>query len=216
MKKTEVETVKAYASRSTDIARPAFGHFVEKKKRHSIEVATTNSDEYLQSQTGNRRFWPVRVLNSIDLDLVRRNRLQLWGEAAKCESAGESITLDGSMWADAGIEQEKRRTKDPWEDVLSHVPDFVNGHVGFNGAVQRVQIIHRESDGDSHQREMVSSSDLLTHVLRVPTGQQETRHSMKLATVMKLLGWQRPEGDKVTVGGNRVRGYFRRVEVPFS
>jgi predicted P-loop ATPase len=55
LKKTEVENVKAYASRSTDIARPAFGHFVVKQRRHSIEVGTTNSDEYLRSQTGNRR-----------------------------------------------------------------------------------------------------------------------------------------------------------------
>ena len=43
MKKAEVETVKAYASRMIDIARPAYGHFVKKQPRHSIEVGTTNS-----------------------------------------------------------------------------------------------------------------------------------------------------------------------------
>lgn len=48
LKKTDVESVKAYASRSTDIARAAFGHFVVKQPRHSIEVGTTNSKEYLQ------------------------------------------------------------------------------------------------------------------------------------------------------------------------
>jgi len=40
MKKADIETVKAYASRTTDIARPAFGHFVVKQPRHSIEVGT--------------------------------------------------------------------------------------------------------------------------------------------------------------------------------
>ena len=59
MKKAEVETVKAFASRQVDRARPAYGHFLKKQPRHSIEVGTTNSDEYLQSQTGNRRFWPM-------------------------------------------------------------------------------------------------------------------------------------------------------------
>ena len=75
MRKAEVESVKAFASRQSDDARPAYGHFLVKQKRHSIEVATTNSDEYLQSQTGNRRFWPLTVRKMIDLDLLRRPRL---------------------------------------------------------------------------------------------------------------------------------------------
>ena len=98
MRKAEVESVKAFASRQSDDARPAYGHFLAKQKRHSIEVATTNDDEYLQSQTGNRRFWPLAVRKMIDLDLLRRDRLQLLGEAAKYESAGESITLDEKLW----------------------------------------------------------------------------------------------------------------------
>ena len=116
MKKAEVETVKAFASRTVDRARPAYGHFQKKQPRHSIEVGTTNSDEYLQSQTGNRRFWPMRVLRAIDLEKLKKDRLQLWGEAAHYQSKGESLTLDESMWADAGVEQEERRVKDPWED----------------------------------------------------------------------------------------------------
>ena len=125
MKKAEVETVKAFASRTVDRARPAYGHFLKKQPRHSIEVGTTNSDEYLQSQTGNRRFWPMRVLRAIDLEKLKEDRLQLWGEAAHYQSEGESLTLDESMWADAGVEQEKRRVKDPWEAVLADMQDVV-------------------------------------------------------------------------------------------
>ena len=62
MKKAEVETVKTFASRQSDDARPAYGHFLKKQKRHSIEVGTTNNDEYLQSQTGNRRVLAVAYL----------------------------------------------------------------------------------------------------------------------------------------------------------
>jgi len=108
LKKAEVETVKAYASRQEDIARPAYGHFVKKQKRHSIEVGTTNSSEYLQSQTGNRRFWPLRVLKSIDVEKLKRDRLQLWGEAAHYQSQGESLVLDKALWGKAGQEQEER------------------------------------------------------------------------------------------------------------
>jgi hypothetical protein len=124
MKKTEVETVKAYASRQTDRARPAYGHFLKKQQRHSIEVGTTNSDRYLQSQTGNRRFWPLRVLKSIDIAKLKRDRLQLWGEAAHYQSQGESLVLDEKLWGEAAVEQEARRVTDPWEDNLRNMPQL--------------------------------------------------------------------------------------------
>jgi predicted P-loop ATPase len=91
LKKAEIETVKAYASRMIDIARPAYGHFVKKQPRHSIDVGTTNSAEYLQSQTGNRRFWPLKVLKAINIEMLKRDRLQLWGEAAHYQSQGEPV-----------------------------------------------------------------------------------------------------------------------------
>ncbi|MBR1216198.1 VapE domain-containing protein [Bradyrhizobium sp. JYMT SZCCT0180] len=203
MRKAEVEHVKAFASRQVDRARPAYGHYVFNQPRHSIEIATTNSDEYLQSQDGNRRFLPVVVRKAIDLDLLRRDRQLLWGEAAKYESAGESITLDETLWPKARDEQEKRRTRHPWEDVLTDIPDRVV--VDLDAAVQ---IIHRLEG-----QERVKSSDLLTYVLRVPVGQQRRDHSMTLATIMKLAGWERhPNSNKVTIGGKQVRGYFRTVD----
>lgn len=212
MRKAEVETIKAFASRQVDIARPAFGHFVVKQKRHSIEVGTTNSEEYLQSQTGNRRFWPLTVLKMIDLDLLRRDRLQLWGEAAKCEAAGESITLDEKMWPEAGVEQEKRRTVDPWEDILAVIPDhiFIGDPPEFGAPDTRKpkQIIYVVDE-----RQQVASADLLTHVLRIPVAQQETRHSMRLAVVMKRVGWER-DRKKITVGAKQVRGFFRPEDKP--
>ncbi|MBR1156079.1 VapE domain-containing protein [Bradyrhizobium sp. JYMT SZCCT0428] len=203
MRKAEVEHVKAFASRQVDRARPAYGHYVLSQPRHSIEIATTNSDDYLQSQDGNRRFWPLAVRKAIDLDLLRRDRLQLWGEAAKYESEGESIALDEALWPKARDEQEKRRATHPWEDVLAEIPDRVVLELDTT-----VQIIYC-ADG----QERVASSDLLTHVLGIPLGQQLKKHSMELATIMKLAGWERgPGNNKVTIRGKQVRGYFRWVD----
>src|SRR5262249_38608112 len=82
-----------------DRARPADGHFNKWQPRRSVEIGTTNSREYLQSQTGNRRFWPLRVLKSIDIAKLKRDRMQLWGEAAYYQSHGESLVLDETLWA---------------------------------------------------------------------------------------------------------------------
>ena len=125
MKKAEVETVKAFASRTGRPRATGLRAFPERQPRHSIEVGTTNSDEYLQSQTGNRRFWPMKVLKAIDLEKLKQDRLQLWGEAAHYQSQGESLTLAEAMWPDAGAEQEKRRVKDPWENELADMPEVV-------------------------------------------------------------------------------------------
>jgi hypothetical protein len=148
LKKTDVESVKAYASRQVDNARPAFGHFLVKQPRHSIEVGTTNSSEYLQSQTGNRRFWPMAVAKPIDIEKLKRDRLALLGEAAKYQSSGESVVLSEALWGDASVEQEKRRVKDPWEDTLAVVHQYATQKYLSDGkwAERQVQILHYDAD----------------------------------------------------------------------
>ena len=217
MKKAEVEMVKAFASRQSDDARPAYGHFLKKQKRHSIEVATTNNDEYLQSQTGNRRFWPLKLLEPIDIEMLKRNRLQLWGEAAKYEAEGESIVLDKKLWPAVGEEQEKRRVKDPWEDILANIPthtefglygnriEFSYAKKGDDVSNLGTQIRYRSKDKSC---EMVASADLLKYVLNIPTQQQTNAHGMRVAAVMKREQWEKRP---VFINGKQVKGYSRPI-----
>jgi predicted P-loop ATPase len=209
MKKAEVETVKAFASRTTDIARAAFAHFVVKQLRHSVEVGSTNSEEYLQSQTGNRRFWPLRVLQAIDIAQLKRDRLQLIGEAATYQLEGESITLDEAMWGDAGVQQDKRRIKHPWEAVLAVIHEHHRIADPLHPGDYKVRTILHYLDGE----ERVSSRDLLTYVLEVPTAYQTTAHTMQLSATMKRLGWERTE-NKITIEKEQVRGFFRKQQLP--
>jgi predicted P-loop ATPase len=196
MKKADVEIVKSFASRQVDRARPAYGRFLQPQPRHGIEVGTTNSDEYLQSDTGNRRFWPLKLIKSIDIEKLRRDRFLLWGEAARYERDGESIVLNEKLWVVAAEVQEKRRIKDPWEDILSDLATdgFAKEYVCTE-------------DGE----ERVKSSDLLTYVLRIPEAQQHKGHSMRLVKPMLVNGWLRKNGNKITINGKQVRGYYRTV-----
>jgi predicted P-loop ATPase len=200
MAKREVETVKAFASRQVDRARPAYGRFLKEQPRHSIEVGTTNADKYLLSQTGNRRFWPVEVLRPIDLKRLRESRLQLWGEAAHYQSQGEVLTLPEALWAAAGVTQEERRVHHPWEAKLAaltvRVTDSPVGDFGHQGP-ELIYVVGNE--------ERVTSNDLLRY-LNVPVGQMHMGHSKTLASTMRLLGWS----DKpFLLGGITVRGYVR-------
>jgi hypothetical protein len=118
MGKRGVDHLKAFLSRRADRSRMAYGRLPHDAPRHFIVVGTTNDDKYLIDSTGNRRFWPVRV-GDIDLDALARDRDQLWAEAAVREAAGESIRLDRALWQAAALEQEERRTVDPFVAPLA-------------------------------------------------------------------------------------------------
>ena len=125
MSAADVDGVTAYASRTEDRARPAYGHVLERRKRRSIEGASTNSMTFLKKPTGNRRWLVLELLKSIDLDAIRRDRLQLFGEAAALEATGMSIMLPEELWPDARVMQERYREKEPAEDRLAHIPETV-------------------------------------------------------------------------------------------
>jgi hypothetical protein len=122
MKRTEVERIKSFASRTEDRARPAFGHFRVDLKRRNIFIGTTNEDSYLKSYTGNRRFWPV-VTSTIDLAGLATLRDQLWAEAAMLEARGVPLVLDRKLWGHAGEEQDKRMEYDSWLDLIHEKVD---------------------------------------------------------------------------------------------
>jgi len=201
LRKAEVERVKAFASRQFDRARPAYGRVREDRPRRCTQWASTNDDAYLASQTGNRRFWPLRVAR-IDIDALQRDRDQLWGEAAMLEASGASIVLDPKLWPAEHAEQEKRRIPDPWEDMIENMPASVNVREGPY-LDKDVQIIYQET---SQGQELVRSADVLVYVLQVPTGHQHPEHGKRLAKVMKRCGWR---AGRVSILGKQCRGYWR-------
>ncbi len=131
VRNAEIENVKAQLSRREDSARPAYGRLRGDVPRQFIMIGTTNggagAGAYLKDQTGNRRYLPVQV-SKIDVEGSKRDRDQLFAEAAAAEASGESITLPESLWALAGVEQNKRIVRDELETTVS---DLIAGKSGF-------------------------------------------------------------------------------------
>lgn len=189
--RAETSKVKAFASRAVDRGRPAYGRFRENRPRQTIFIGTTNDDRYLRDPTGNRRFWPVRT-GVINLQAVRRDRDQLWAEAAHLEAKGLPITLPKDLWDAARETQEARMEDEPWVDALSNVHgDLVMGY------------------------ERISSLELLSQELGIPRERQQPFHGRRLASVMQKLAWDGPKNIRIA-DGRVVKGYERLPDPDFK
>ena len=92
-KADDVESIKAYVSRTKDKYRKPYDRSTIEYPRRCIFIGTTNNDQFLTDKTGNRRFYPVTV-NSIGYDLFNYEDicktyiLQCWAEARERYKAG--------------------------------------------------------------------------------------------------------------------------------
>lgn len=118
MSRKDVEKVKAQVSRQSDRARLSYDRRAADIPRQFVLWGSTNDGEYLRDQTGNRRFWPVRI-GQIDLAAIRRDRDQLWAEAVHHVHNGASIRLDPRFYSIAAAAQAERTVEDPIGDKLA-------------------------------------------------------------------------------------------------
>lgn len=119
--KAEFAWLKKTITTSADTYRPSYGRVAETIPRESIFIATLNpsaSGEYLRD-TENRRYWPVATGN-FQVDLLKQNRDQYFAEAKIRYDNKESTWIDDPEVAKlAQAEQEARREKDPWIELIS-------------------------------------------------------------------------------------------------
>jgi hypothetical protein len=143
------------------------------------------------SQTGNRRFWPFKLNDRVDLARLREDRLLLWGEAAVAESLGETLVLDRALWVVAGEEQEKRRVIDTWEDELVNLPE------------ERMQDWW---DGD----QFISNLAIQEYLGGYRRQTFNSGSGRKIAEIMRRLGWEKCSR---WMDGKPHRGYKRAKPV---
>jgi predicted P-loop ATPase len=119
MERREREQILTFLSRQEDRARPAYGRRPARVPRQFIGAATTNKTDYLTHE--ERRILPVRIKRFL-LEALRRDRDQLWAEAAHYEAQGEPITLPENLWAEAANVRKDRRRENPscrsWRNIL--------------------------------------------------------------------------------------------------
>lgn len=123
----ELESIKAFVTRTHENWVPKFKEFSTQFPRRLVFFGTTNKDEFLADETGNRRWLPVDV-EECDVDNIKRDALLLWAEAR------DLFNANGVSFREA--EQLAERVhgdytmSDPWQEIIEKwldEPDPVTG-----------------------------------------------------------------------------------------
>jgi len=121
-RRTDVSRIKQFLSQRADRFRAAYGRHVKEMPRCCVFFGTTNTGDYLQDKTGNRRFWPIdagkrpvtkSVWNDLDAELD-----QLWAEAVTRWRLGEPLYLAGDLADAAKVQQEDHREVSAREGLI--------------------------------------------------------------------------------------------------
>lgn len=129
-RRTDIARIKQFLSLRHDRFRAAYGRHVKELPRCCIFFGTTNTTDYLQDRTGNRRFWPVDtgecpITKSVWADLPGEID-QLWAEAVVRWQTGEPLFLKGDLEEQAKAKQEEHREVSTREGI---VLDFLSKQV---------------------------------------------------------------------------------------
>ena len=165
MRRSDVEGIKGFLSRREDHYRPAYGRLPASYPRSCVFAGSTNRGEYLQDDTGNRRFWPVRV-GDTNLDALALARDQLWAEALTLYAAHVPWWLTPDEEVSAKAEQAQRLELDPWSPSIE---DYVAG------------------------LPYIQAHELLTSVLQIDRARQTKADSNRVGRILRQLGWTRKD-----------------------
>ncbi len=118
LSKAESEKSKAFFSSPTDSYRPPYGRELVQVPRTCVFAGSTNVGQYLNDETGGRRYWPVKV-GVIDLQGLEYDREQIWAEAVAAFKAGETWWPSYAESPMFEAEQMAREVGDTWEERIA-------------------------------------------------------------------------------------------------
>jgi predicted P-loop ATPase len=174
MNKADTSATKKFLTQHVDLFRPPYGRKLVQYPRRCIFAGSVNHDIYLKDDSGNRRFWPVRV-ESIDIDRLRADVDQLWAEAAALHKAGVPhwvLPHEKPLFEEA---QEARFDTDAWEET---VLDYLDGAGEF--ALSTAGSLNK-----------VKTDQIMTGALKLDKARWDRQAKIRVVGILRRNGWFR-------------------------
>jgi predicted P-loop ATPase len=164
LSRAEAAALKAFLTRQDERYRPPYGRKEVIEPRQCVFIGTTNKTAYLKDETGNRRFWPVKV-GKIQADALADDRDKLFAEAVHFFHSG------AQWWPDAAFEkqhitpqQDARFESDVWEETIA---DYLSA------------------------KDRVLVGEVARDCLGIQTGRTGRAEQNRITTILERIGWKR-------------------------
>lgn len=222
-KKAESEALKNFLSKVDDVYREPYKKLAESHPRRCIFFGSTNNSEYLKDKTGNRRYWPLDVQNTMEewLDiapsLTQDYVDQVWAEAYEIYKQGEySLFLSKEAEEIANNERsahmidnprigmikeylEKEITEDWYSLDLITRRNMLNGTVAMSGnLVKRVK---------------VCAMDIITELFQQDKNNTKTYETNEVNEILaQIQGWEKSKNQRRFGNLGRQMTFLRKSE----
>ena len=222
-RRTDVARIKQFLSLRADRYRAAYGRHVKELPRCCVFFGTTNTIEFLQDTTGNRRFWPVDVGEephdkTVWRDLTDATVRQLWAEAKTRWIAGEPLYLSGEVAQTALFKQEEHRETSVREGLIA---EFVERPVPEDWQKwtldRRVDYWHLPGNDTAEAgeglvpRDRICAAEIWCELFGGRIRDMRTQDTREInATLARLPGWKRSDAALRCGPYNVQRGFVRR------
>jgi predicted P-loop ATPase len=187
--KHDAAIIKAFVSSPRDDYRPPYAETSVRVERRCVFVGTVNpARDYLQDETGNRRFWPVRVgaITTEQLAALERDRETLWAEARELYQGHVRWWPEGAEeHALCATEQAERLARDPWEIPVGN---WLAGRIIS-----------------------CTMADVLGTALGLDKSKWDDRAEKRAGRCLRAAGWQRVRDTSPDAAGHRGYHYERKT-----
>lgn len=221
MRKSEVEMVKNFITKTEDSFRPAYGRVTKNFPRQCVFFGTTNKDAFLKDATGGRRFLPVRCKANENTHKIFEKEFseyvnQLWAEAVQMYYNKVSTLLSPEAEAIAEQGREEHYEEDPRAAAIIRYSEmYVPKDWDRLNMLER-KMYYANYDEDLIDRnkcvpiDFVCAPSALVEALGYEMGNIKRNDAADVNAVLnKLEGWERATRRSKAYGLQR--GYARSV-----
>ena len=227
LRKSELNLVKNFLSRTDDIFRASYGRRAQKYPRRCAFFGTANDTNFLRDETGNRRFWPIdcfihKPKKSIFIDLIE-DLEQIWAEA--CELAKDksySLVLSKESLEIAIKEQDSHSEDNVYKGIIL---DYLDKKIPKNAwdsmdlFARRTYLNEYETTSKQYDecdlvlRDRVCAAEIWEEALKMDIRYLKKSDSVEINKILStLFQWEKVKQASRFGKYGVQRGYKRKIE----
>lgn len=203
--RSSVEDMKAFIAATENHVRLSYERQPKRFLRQCVFMGSTNKANYLLDDTGNRRFWPVKVeVDQIDIDGLRREIAQIWAEAVDIyrsmraeQPVGDlPLHLTSDQAQEIALEaQEARRQHTEADAYAEHLAEWLDTPYAPDPMEPDATIL----------RDKLTTNEVWQDGLGMQ-GYPNRSSTMEISKAMEKLGWTKK---KLRIKKFTLNGYVR-------